>query len=116
MSIPGATGATGATGGSGGPARLHGPVEVVGTGLLGTSIALACRRAGLEVLLTDTTEEHLRTASQLGAGRPRRRGPPPPPPGPPAARRARGGGAARAAAPPPRGGAAPRSRPTTWAP
>lgn len=63
MSIPSATG---------GPAKLHGPVEVVGTGLLGTSIALACRRAGLEVLLTDTAEEHLRTASQLGAGRSRR--------------------------------------------
>ncbi|GAA4692983.1 prephenate dehydrogenase [Nocardioides nanhaiensis] len=63
MSTPGA---------GGGPARLDGPVEVVGTGLLGTSIALACRRAGLEVLLTDVAEEHLRTASQLGAGRPRR--------------------------------------------
>ena len=31
---------------------LTGPVEVVGTGLLGTSVGLACRRAGLEVLLT----------------------------------------------------------------
>src|SRR5437868_4920230 len=51
---------------------LTGPVEVVGTGLLGTSIALACRRAGIEVLLTDASSEHLRTASGLGAGRPRR--------------------------------------------
>ena len=34
-------------------ADLTGPVEVVGTGLLGTSIGLACRRAGLEVLLSD---------------------------------------------------------------
>ena len=50
---------------------LVGPVEVVGTGLLGTSIALACRRAGLDVLLTDASSEHLRTASGLGAGRPR---------------------------------------------
>lgn len=50
---------------------LVGPVEVVGTGLLGTSIALACRRAGLEVLLTDLSPDHLRTASALGAGRPR---------------------------------------------
>lgn len=50
---------------------LAGPVEVVGTGLLGTSIALACRRAGLEVLLTDVSSEHVRTASGLGAGRPR---------------------------------------------
>jgi prephenate dehydrogenase len=49
---------------------LAGPVEVVGTGLIGTSIGLACRRAGLEVLLTDASEDHLRTASGLGAGRP----------------------------------------------
>ena len=54
------------------PERLTGPVEIVGAGLLGTSIGLACRRAGLEVLLTDTAEEHVRTASGLGAGRPRR--------------------------------------------
>ncbi|HEU5037631.1 MAG TPA: prephenate dehydrogenase [Nocardioides sp.] len=51
---------------------LGGPVEVVGTGLLGTSIGLACRRAGLDVLLTDASPEHVRTASGLGAGRPRR--------------------------------------------
>ncbi|WP_185996232.1 prephenate dehydrogenase [Nocardioides campestrisoli] len=51
---------------------LSGPVEVVGAGLLGTSIALACRRAGLEVLLSDTSVVNLRTASGLGAGRPRR--------------------------------------------
>ena len=50
---------------------LTGPVEVVGAGLLGTSIALACRRAGLEVLLSDVAPEHVRTASGLGAGRPR---------------------------------------------
>ncbi|WP_372727903.1 prephenate dehydrogenase [Nocardioides sp.] len=49
--------------------RLVGPVEVIGAGLLGTSIALACRRAGLEVLLSDTSAEHLRTATGLGAGR-----------------------------------------------
>jgi len=48
---------------------LRGPVLVVGTGLLGTSIALACRRAGLDVLLSDVAAEHLRTASGLGAGR-----------------------------------------------
>ncbi|GAB7007223.1 prephenate dehydrogenase [Nocardioides sp. AN3] len=50
---------------------LTGPVEVVGTGLLGTSIALALRRAGIEVLLSDTSSKHLRTASGLGAGRAR---------------------------------------------
>jgi prephenate dehydrogenase len=50
--------------------RLTGPVLVVGTGLLGTSVALACRRVGLETLLADVSSEHLRTASGLGAGRP----------------------------------------------
>ncbi|MFN8195186.1 MAG: prephenate dehydrogenase [Nocardioidaceae bacterium] len=49
---------------------LTGPVLVVGTGLLGTSVGLACRRAGLDVLLSDTATEHLRTATGLGAGRP----------------------------------------------
>jgi prephenate dehydrogenase len=48
---------------------LKGPVEVVGAGLLGTSIGLALRRAGVETLLRDVSEEHLRTASGLGAGR-----------------------------------------------
>lgn len=50
---------------------LTGPVEVVGVGLIGTSVALACRRAGIDVLLSDASPEHLRTASGLGAGRPR---------------------------------------------
>jgi prephenate dehydrogenase len=49
--------------------RLTGPVLVIGAGLLGTSVALACRRAGLETLLDDVSAEHLRTASGLGAGR-----------------------------------------------
>ena len=52
--------------------ELTGPVEVVGTGLLGTSVGLALRRAGVEVLLSDANPEHVRTASGLGAGRPRR--------------------------------------------
>jgi prephenate dehydrogenase len=47
---------------------LTGPVQVVGTGLLGTSIGLAARAAGLEVWLTDVNPEHLRTAISLGAG------------------------------------------------
>jgi len=51
-------------------AGLTGPVEIVGTGLLGTSIGLALRRAGLEVLLSDESADHLRTAAGLGAGRP----------------------------------------------
>lgn len=49
---------------------LTGPVEVVGTGLIGTSIALVCRRIGLDVTLRDTSGENVRTASGLGAGRP----------------------------------------------
>jgi prephenate dehydrogenase len=49
---------------------LTGPVEVVGAGLVGTSIALVCRRLGLDVVLRDTSEENVRTASGLGAGRP----------------------------------------------
>ncbi|WP_312008649.1 prephenate dehydrogenase/arogenate dehydrogenase family protein [Nocardioides alcanivorans] len=48
---------------------LTGPVRVIGTGLLGTSVALACRQRGLDVLLSDTAREHVRTASGLGAGR-----------------------------------------------
>jgi prephenate dehydrogenase len=49
---------------------LTGPVEVVGAGLIGTSIALVCRRLGLEVVLRDTSAKNVRTASGLGAGRP----------------------------------------------
>jgi prephenate dehydrogenase len=48
---------------------LVGPVEVVGAGLIGTSVALVCSRLGLEVILRDTSEENLRTAHGLGAGR-----------------------------------------------
>jgi prephenate dehydrogenase len=54
--------------------ELQGPVEVVGAGLLGTSIALACRRAGLEVWLADINPEHVRTATGLAAGAPRPEG------------------------------------------
>ena len=49
---------------------LTGPVEVVGTGLLGTSIGLALTRSGVDVLLQDVSPENVRTASGLGAGRP----------------------------------------------
>ena len=51
--------------------RLTGPIEVIGAGLLGASVGLAARRAGLEVLLSDESSDHLRTASGMGAGRPR---------------------------------------------
>lgn len=45
-----------------------GPVLVIGTGLIGTSIALALRRAGVEVFLEDTDPDQIRTAAALGAG------------------------------------------------
>src|SRR3954462_2021769 len=48
--------------------ELVGPIHVVGTGLLGTSVGLAASKAGLEVWLTDANHEHVRTASGLGAG------------------------------------------------
>jgi prephenate dehydrogenase len=47
--------------------RPEGPVLVVGAGLLGTSIGLALRRAGVDVALRDVSEENLRIASGLGA-------------------------------------------------
>ncbi len=48
---------------------LTGPVEVVGAGLIGTSVALVCSRLGIEVVLRDTSGENLRTAYGLGGGR-----------------------------------------------
>jgi prephenate dehydrogenase len=48
---------------------LTGPVEVVGAGLIGTSVALVCSRLGIEVVLRDTSAENVRTAHGLGAGR-----------------------------------------------
>ncbi|NYD41982.1 prephenate dehydrogenase [Nocardioides panaciterrulae] len=47
-----------------------GPVLVVGSGLLGTSIGLALRRHDVTVWLADVASEHVRTASGLGAGVP----------------------------------------------
>jgi prephenate dehydrogenase len=47
--------------------RLDGPVLVVGAGLLGTSIALALRREGVDVALRDVSEENVRIARGLGA-------------------------------------------------
>ena len=45
-------------------------VTVVGTGLIGTSIALALRTSEVDVTLTDPDRASLRLASDLGAGRP----------------------------------------------
>ncbi|HZJ07139.1 MAG TPA: prephenate dehydrogenase [Nocardioidaceae bacterium] len=51
---------------------LTGPVRVVGTGLLGTSIGLALRQEGIDVQLSDVHDENVRIASGLGAGSPAR--------------------------------------------
>lgn len=51
--------------------QLRGAIEVIGAGLLGASVGLAARRAGLDVLLSDESSDHVRTASGMGAGRPR---------------------------------------------
>ncbi|WP_433324750.1 prephenate dehydrogenase [Spirillospora sp. CA-294931] len=45
-------------------------IVVVGTGLIGTSIALAMRERGAEVYLTDRDASSLRMAVELDAGRP----------------------------------------------
>lgn len=47
---------------------VDGPVLIVGTGLIGTSIALALRRAGVEVLLDDVNASALQEAVYCGAG------------------------------------------------
>lgn len=49
---------------------LPGGVLIVGTGLIGTSIGLALRRAGVEVRLRDTDADALAEAVDLGAGVP----------------------------------------------
>lgn len=45
-----------------------GPVLVVGCGLMGTSAALALRRAGTPVFLSDLDPRHIAVAESLGAG------------------------------------------------
>jgi len=45
-------------------------VAVIGTGLIGTSVALALREQGVSVWLTDTDPEAARLAANLGAGEP----------------------------------------------
>ena len=51
------------------PGGIDGSVLVIGTGLIGTSVALSLRRAGVDVLLSDVDPEHLRIAQEAGAGR-----------------------------------------------
>ena len=53
------------------PDRLTGPSRSSAPACSAPRSALACRRAGLEVLLSDASSDHVRTASGLGAGRPR---------------------------------------------
>ena len=48
--------------------ELKGPVLIVGSGLLGTSLGLNLSRLGLQVWLRDASSENLRTAMRLGAG------------------------------------------------
>ncbi|MBT1621846.1 prephenate dehydrogenase [Curtobacterium flaccumfaciens pv. oortii] len=49
--------------------RVRGPVRVVGTGLLGTSIGLALREKGVDVVLDDVSPGALALAVDYGAGR-----------------------------------------------
>ncbi len=62
------TGAAPAVNGRPAPVLLEHGVLVVGTGLLGTSIGLALRRAGVEVRLRDRDPRALAEAERLGAG------------------------------------------------
>ncbi|MGF1646961.1 MAG: prephenate dehydrogenase [Kineosporiaceae bacterium] len=57
------------------PAETSGPVLVVGTGLVGTSVGLGLRRHGVEVLLDDASPTALALARDLGAGTPVRERP-----------------------------------------
>lgn len=50
-------------------ARTPGPVKIVGSGLIGTSIGLALRALGVEVLLSDGSPRVLDLAVDFGAGR-----------------------------------------------
>lgn len=48
---------------------IEGSVLVIGTGLIGTSVALSLRRSGVEVLLEDIDNANLELAEEVGAGR-----------------------------------------------
>ena len=51
------------------PVATRGPVRIVGTGLLGTSIGLALRALDIDVVLADPSRTSLRIALDMGAGR-----------------------------------------------
>lgn len=53
----------------GAAARVSGPVRVVGSGLLGTSVGLGLRALGVEVILDDASPLAGRLAREYGAGR-----------------------------------------------
>ncbi|MEE2524486.1 prephenate dehydrogenase [Pseudarthrobacter sp. J75] len=53
-----------------GPGQLKGPVLVIGTGLLGTSIGLGLRGRGVPVYLSDPSPTNQAVAVDIGAGRP----------------------------------------------
>ncbi|MFC7430018.1 MULTISPECIES: prephenate dehydrogenase [unclassified Agrococcus] len=50
--------------------RLRGPVRIVGTGLLGSSIGMGLTRLGVDVSLADVSPTAVRLAADYGAGRP----------------------------------------------
>lgn len=50
--------------------RLTGQVRIVGAGLLGTSIGLALRAKGVDVVLADASMANVHLAADYGAGRP----------------------------------------------
>ena len=50
------------------PAATRGPVLIIGTGLLGTSLALVLTAAGVPVQLQDTSPTSLALARDMGAG------------------------------------------------
>ena len=47
-----------------------GPVAIIGCGLIGTSVALALRERGVDIVLADTSPDHIQQAVDLGAGQP----------------------------------------------
>lgn len=51
------------------PVATRGPVRVVGTGLLGSSVGLALRALGVDVILSDPSRTALAIACDMGAGR-----------------------------------------------